>query len=162
MDNEKKTLYIETTIPSYATGNINKDVINTGKQALTRLFWKQQRDNYQIVTSEYTIDECKLGDQKSSKKRLDWLAGIRVLPKTIETAQLALAYQDLLQIQGRARTDCLHLSTCVLNRIDYLLTWNCKHLGIIAYKKTRSYNDKHGLWTPLLTTPEALTKITED
>jgi hypothetical protein len=36
------------------------------------------------------------------------------------------------------------------------------HLGILAYPKAKAYNDERGLWTPLLTTPEALTEITEE
>jgi hypothetical protein len=154
-------LYIETTIPSYATGRTSPDVIVAGKQALTKLFWEQERGKYELYTSLYTYDECKLGDADAAKKRLDWLTGIPVLPKTKETAELAGLYKILLQIPDDANTDSLHLAVCVLNRIDYLLSWNCKHLGIVSYAKVKEYNDRHGLWTPLLATPEALTKITE-
>jgi hypothetical protein len=143
-------------------GRESADKITAGKQELTKLFWTQQRENFKFLTSAYTVDECELGDSMAAKKRLEWLIDIPVLPKTAETAGLALIYQDLLKIPDRAKTDCFHLAVCVLNRIDYLLTWNCRHLGIVAYMKVKEYNDKHGLWTPILTTPETLTKITEE
>jgi predicted nucleic acid-binding protein len=162
MDSEKKALYIESTIPSYATGNPSGDIITAGKQALTKLFWEQQQDSYEVVTSEYTLAECKRGDPEAAKKRLDWLAGIPVLYETEEIVRLAAIYQGLLKIPDKASADCSHLAVCVFNRIDYLVTWNCKHLGFVSYTKAKVYNDAHGLWTPILVTPEALTDIAEE
>lgn len=94
------------------------------------------------------------GDREAAQKRLDLIAGIPVLPKTVEIAALAETYQKLLGIPDRAKTDCVHLASCVLARMDFLLSWNCKHLGLTAYVKAREYNEKQGLWTPLLVTPE--------
>jgi hypothetical protein len=53
------------------------------------------------------------------------------------------------------------LAICVITELDYLLSWNCVHLGISTFVKIREYNEKRGLWTPLLTTPEALIGIEE-
>jgi hypothetical protein len=58
--------------------------------------------------------------------------------------------------QDRAKTDCTHLAACVIRHIDYLLTWNCTHLGPMSQKKVQHYNEQHGLWAPTLCTPEAL------
>jgi hypothetical protein len=38
--------------------------------------------------------------------------------------------------------------------MDFLVSWNCNHLGLDAYLTVRAYNEKHALWTPLLVTPE--------
>ena len=89
-----------------------------------------------------------------TRRRLDFIAGITLLPNTAQTAELADAYQILLNVPQRAKTDCSHLAVCVLNGIDFLLSWNCNHLGLDAYLKVRSYNEKYALWTPLLVTPE--------
>jgi hypothetical protein len=55
-----------------------------------------------------------------------------------------------------------HLATCVISEIDYLLSWNCTHLGIHTFVKIKDYNEKNGLWTPLLITPESLIIIEEE
>jgi hypothetical protein len=159
---DKHILYIETTIPSYATGRTSPDVIVAGKQALTKLFWEQKRHEFNVITSVYTKDECARGDSNVAQRRLEWLTGIPVLPETEEIAGLAAIYQNLLKIPDNAKTDCFHLAICVVNHIDYLLTWNCRHLGIVAYMKVKEYNDEHGLWTPILATPEVLTDIVEE
>ncbi|MCL2411868.1 MAG: type II toxin-antitoxin system VapC family toxin [Treponema sp.] len=156
VESEKKSVYIETTIPSYATAKPSENIIVAGKQAATRLFWEQGQHEYDFVTGEEVLKECQLGDAEAAERRKTFLIGIPVLPKTQGIIELADVYQSLLKIPEKAKLDCLHLATCVVARVDYLLTWNCAHLGHITYSKMRTYNDKHGLWTPFLVTPEDL------
>jgi hypothetical protein len=159
---DKKSLYIESTIPSYATGKDSADVISAGKQAVTKRFWEQERQKFELYTSQYTRAENSRGDQEAAKKRLDWLDGIPVLPETEELVRLAKIYQEILKIPCKAEVDCSHLAICVLNRIDYLLTWNFTHLGTAAQMKAKVYNDAYGLWTPVLVTPETMYGFMED
>jgi hypothetical protein len=154
--NEKKSLYIESTIPSYATGRTGRDAITAGNQASTKRFWEEERHKYELVTSQFTVDECSLGDPEAARKRLEFLSGIHVLPKTNEIVELGMFYKQFLNIPTRAETDCLHLAVCVLNCVDYLLTWNFTHLGIASQMKAKEYNDTHGLWTPILVTTESI------
>jgi hypothetical protein len=97
-----------------------------------------------------------LGDHEAAQKRLDWLAGIPVLPKNEEIDRLAVIYQRLLEIPEKAKMDSFHLASCVVARIDYLLSWNFTHLGQASQVKIKVYNDTHGLWTPVLVTPESI------
>ncbi|GHS90251.1 hypothetical protein FACS1894139_08220 [Planctomycetales bacterium] len=162
MNNEKKSIYIESTIPSYATARPSRDTIAAGQQAITKLFWERQRHNYNLFTSQDVIDECKRGDAEAAQRRLDFMKGIEPLGKSEKVARLAAIYQDLLQIPDRAKTDCFHLANCVIARIDYLLTWNCTHLGAKSQFELREYNERHGLWTPYLVTPNELIEIKEE
>jgi hypothetical protein len=161
MKNEKKSLYLESTIPSYATARESRDVIKTARQSMTKFFWEQERHNYELVVSQYVIDECSLGDQEAARKRLEFISGITVLETSEKVEKLAVIYQGLLNIPDRAKTDCFHLAICVIAKVYFLLSWNCSHLGINAYLKIREYNEKHDYWTPLLVTPENLISIEE-
>jgi hypothetical protein len=154
MENEKKSLYLESTIPSYITAKESKDVIKAARQSITRLFWEQERAKYRLIVSQYVIDECKLGNPEAAQKRLALIANIPVLESSEEVNRLAAVYQNLLDIPDKAKTDSFHLAICVIARVHFLLSWNCAHLGFNAYLKIRDYNEKHGLWTPLLVTPE--------
>ena len=42
MGDEKKSLYLESTIPSYVAAKESKDVIKAARQTMTKLFWKKQ------------------------------------------------------------------------------------------------------------------------
>jgi hypothetical protein len=75
---------------------------------------------------------------------------------------LALTYQAVLHIPDEAAIDCTHLAVCVLHRVDYLLSWNFAHLGDVAQKMARIYNEKNGLWTPRLVSPENINKRTRE
>jgi hypothetical protein len=161
MDSEKKSLYIETTIPSYARGRTSPDEAVALKQKVTKKFWEEKRHNYALITSQFTIAECSRGNPEAAGKRLDFLSGIQVLSKTPETEALAMVYKKLLQIPDDAETDCLHLAVCVLNRIDFLLSWNCRHLGDVSHDKIMQYNTRYGLWTPALVTPENINSFME-
>jgi hypothetical protein len=162
MNSRRKSIYVETTIPSLATSRPSRDIITAGHQAVTRLFWEQERKNYDVFVSQYVIDECSLGDPLAARRRLDFLTGITILPKSDEIKELGEIYQKLLGIPDKAKTDCMHLAVCVINEIDYLLSWNCAHLGVGSYEITREYNIDRGFWTPMLLTPDALIKTQEN
>jgi hypothetical protein len=159
---EKKTLYIESTIPSLATAWASRDIITAGHQASTRIFWEKERQKYDLFISQYVIDECSLGDPGAAKRRLDFLKGIPSLGQSEKVDELAAIYQTLLQIPDRAKTDCFHLAVCVIWKINFLLTWNCTHLGANSSLKIQEYNGKHRLWTPLLITPDLIMETKEE
>ncbi|MDR0656451.1 MAG: type II toxin-antitoxin system VapC family toxin [Treponema sp.] len=154
MNGKKKSLYIETTIPSYATAKDSRDVLKLGKQIVTRAFWKDERHKFDLCTSEVVLDECGCGDPDAVRRRLEFLAGIKELPITDEVNTLAEIYQKLLGIPDRAKVDCVHLAVCVTYHVDILLTWNCAHLGWMVQNQAVKYNEKYGFWTPALATPD--------
>jgi hypothetical protein len=92
---------------------------------------------------------------------LEFLRGIPVIPKSEQILTLAARYQRILAIPDRATIDCFHVASSVVAEMDYLLSWHCAHLGIHTFVKIREYNENHGLFTPLLLTPEALMEINE-
>jgi hypothetical protein len=156
-ENDKKNLYIETTIPSYATSRESTKILVLTRQVVTKRFWEEERRRYNLYTSQYTIDECSGGDSDAAKRRLEFLLDIPVVfPKTDEIARLADTYFKLLSIPERAKTDCFHLATCVVTKMDYLLSWNFTHLGFDTYIKVSEYNIKNGLWNTVLITPDYL------
>ena len=156
MKNIPASVYVETTIPSYATAKASRDLIIAHRQTITRLFWDNERQKYDLFTSQFVIDECSRGDKDAAKRRLDLIKDITILPKNDTIAELAEIYFSFLGISERAKTDCSHLAVCVNAKIQYLLSWNCSHLGMVSYAKVYEYNKKQGLWTPELLTPETL------
>jgi hypothetical protein len=156
MNEAKKSVYIESTIPSYATARDSTNILNIIRCAMTRDFWENERHKYRLCVSKTVVDEISDGDPDAVRRRLDLIVGIENLSEPVDIKALADTYQALLGIPDRAAPDCTHLAYCVYHRIDFLLTWNCKHLGPVTREKVRAYNSEHGLWTPLLVTPETI------
>jgi hypothetical protein len=162
MESEKKSVYIESTIPSYASSRPSRDILKSYRQNLTKIFWEDCRQEYDLFISQYVIDECRRGDSVAARRRMDFIRDIISFPETEEIDRLADTYFHLLDIPERAKTDCSHLAVCVCEKLDYLLTWNCTHLGMVSYTSILKYNEKHGLWTPVLITPETMIAMEEE
>jgi hypothetical protein len=154
MEPDRLCVYIESTIPSFDTARPSADLIAAARQAQTMFFWDYQRRYFKLWVSEDVIREISNGDPEAARRRLDFIKDIEKLPDAEDCAELAVAYQKFLGIPDRAKADCFHIARCVLAKIDYLLTWNCGHLGPDSQEKIRVYNDAHKLWTPRLVTPE--------
>jgi len=154
-----QSIYIETTIPSYATARPSRDILNFARQTMTLLFWEKERQKYDVFTSKFVYDECSKGDGEAVKRRLDFIKGIKMLPFSNFTESLAVVYQKELNIPERAKLDTYHLAICVEHKIDYLLSWNFTHMGGNSYKKLLEYNQINELHTPLLVTPDTINTL---
>jgi hypothetical protein len=75
---------------------------------------------------------------------------------------LAEEYFEYLNIPQRAKTDCFHLAVCVMNEIDFLISWNMTHLGRPNYLKVASFNIKRNLWLPEMVTPDVFMNIEKE
>ena len=82
-------VYIETSIVSYLRQRPSGQVIAAARQLLTQRWWDQGRKNYQLVTSQYVLDEAALGDSALAAERLSALAGIPLLDLPNDVPQLA-------------------------------------------------------------------------
>ncbi len=54
-------------------------------------------------------------------------------------------------------TDALHVAYASVFEIDFLVTWNMRHLASsLTMRRLTEYNVTNGLHVPLILTPEAL------
>ena len=155
----RQSIYIETTIPSYATARTSFDTIIAGRQAATIRFFEYEKHRYDLYISDFVLQECQKGDQDAVDRRMKWLSGMKRLSIVDEVEPLANLYADMLSIPIRSRIDALHLAICCFYKMDYLLSWNCTHLGVGSMQIIQRYNDAHGIWTPMMITPDALLDI---
>jgi predicted nucleic acid-binding protein len=152
----KSTLYLETTIPSYLAARTSSNITIAGRQNTTCDFWEEERHKYDLYVSSFVYEECRNGDPNVAKKRLELLKDIEVLENTPDVEPLADVYMRLLSIPQKKRLDALHLAICCVHGIDILLSWNCGHLGNESMRLAQKHNDKHGLFTPRMITPDYL------
>jgi hypothetical protein len=149
-----ETVYIETSVVSLLVAKPSRDLILAAHQEATREWWNEQRPHYRCVTSDEVIREASCGDPEMSRRRLDSLAGMLVLAVTDEVRLLA---KDLLEqrvLPPTVISDAIHASTASINQVDYLLTWNCRHLANPHLQKSlRGFMVAHGLTLPEICTP---------
>ncbi len=123
------TVYIETSIVSYLRQRPSGQVVMAARQLLTHQWWNVERDKYELVISQYVIDEASAGNPSLAADRLRDLDGIPLLPLDPEIAWIADELMDRAILPPKARTDALHIAAVAHHRIQFLLTWNCRHIA---------------------------------
>ena len=126
----RQRLYIETTIISYLTARTSKNPIIAGRQALTREWWEHRRAAFDLVVSELVFEEAAAGDREAVKHRMDYISDVESLHISDEAVTLAEILVSEGPIPREYGEDALHIALCAVNGIDFLLTWNCRHLTV--------------------------------
>ena len=124
-----ETVYVETSIISYLRQKPSTQVVLAASQLLTHQWWNDERTNYQLVASQFVIDEASAGNPTLAAERLQLLAGIPLLPLDAAIADIADEIMSRAILPEKARTDALHIAAVAHHRIQYLLTWNCRHIA---------------------------------
>lgn len=124
----KKRIYLETTIVSYLTARLSRDIITASQQQLTRQWWDEQKPGFELFVSDVVIEEAKSGDSEASAKRLEVLIEIPKLAISEESLRLSEALVAG-PIPPNAETDAVHIAIAATNGMDFLLTWNCRHIS---------------------------------
>lgn len=123
------TLYVETSIVSYATAWPSKMVQIAAIQEQARDWWRIERPKFELVTSQLTLDEAAAGDPVPASERLKLLDGLPIMPISKEAELLADKILAGHMMPQKAAADALHVALAALARVDYLLTLNCKHIA---------------------------------
>lgn len=154
------TVYIETSIIGYLTARSRDVVVFQARQELTRDWWHSRRQDYELVTSHHVVEEAAAGDANAAAERLQYLEGIPLLDATdpeIEIIVDALLAAHLLP--AKASADAEHIATATVHGIEYLLTWNCRHIANAAtLPAVYQLLFDLGHVPPLIVTPEEFTE----
>jgi len=99
------------------------------RQILTHRWWNGERSNYELVTSQYVIDEASEGDPDLAAERLESLDGIPLLPPDPGVETIANEIMGRAILPPKALFAAIHIAIVAHHRVDYLLTWNCRHIA---------------------------------
>lgn len=131
----KAKVYVETSVISYLTSRPSRDVVIAGHQQTTRDWWENRKEGFNVVVSALVIKEASAGDTIAAQERLKALSGIELLEITEEARLLAQVLIETGILPKKATEDALHIAIAVTNGVDYLLTWNCKHIANVTIRQ---------------------------
>jgi hypothetical protein len=152
-----QSVYIETTVVSYLTAWPSRDLVRAAQQRLTQEWWVRKRPHFELYTSELVLLESAAGDAAAAATRLSALDGIPVLAVTDAATAIADSLLAAGAIPTAASRDALHVGICAANGIDFLLTWNFRHLANAAMRdKIDEACELAGHRPPVICAPDAL------
>ncbi|MBF0407915.1 MAG: type II toxin-antitoxin system VapC family toxin [Candidatus Riflebacteria bacterium] len=153
----KKRVYIETSIISYLTSLPSRNLLVAAWQSLTTEWWDKRRNDFDLFASELVMEEASRGDPLASKRRIKVLDGIPFLKLTDSAIHLSQKLISKGALPSKASDDALHISLAAIHRVDYLLTWNCKHIDNAENKPlVRAITISEGYHFPEICTPNEL------
>ncbi len=156
----KSRVYIETSVISYYTAKLSKDIRTLSRQETTIDWWEEEMSKFDCYLSLAVIEEISRGNQFEADKRLKASENIKILGESNEVMVIAEKYFTKLDIPEKSKYDSIHIAYASYYEIEYLLSWNMKH---ISNPRTQSalidINLELNLKTPLLITPEGLMEI---
>jgi predicted nucleic acid-binding protein len=153
----KPTVYIETTVVSYLTAWPSRDLVRLAQQVLTREWWDGERANFELFTSQFVMDEAGAGDPVAAGERLAVLRTLPLLEITDDVEPLATRLVATGAVPSKAKADAQHLAVAAAAGIDYLCTWNCRHLANMTMRgKIEAACREFGFEPPIIGTPAEL------
>ena len=132
-------------------------MIVAAHQELTREWWEERSGLFELVISELVEEEAGRGDPEASRARPAAIEGIAILALSDETVSIAEHLVSSGPIPREAAADALHIAVAAVDGIDYLLTWNCKHLANASFRvQIAALLEDAGHTCPVICTPEEL------
>ncbi len=128
----KQRLYIDTSVFG---GYFDIEFEEYTKPLFERILKGEFTVLYSIVTEEEL--------ENAPNKIIDLVKSLKIehtyfIENTIEAIELANAYIEEKVVGKTSFVDCLHIALATINKADYLISWNFKH--IVNIQRIRGYN----------------------
>lgn len=152
-----ESVYLETTFISYLVARPSRDLLVAGHQQATYDWWTNRRNTFDCFVSQVVIDEASSGDSTEIQKRLAIIGNLLALEVTADAEALTQAIMTAGVLPPHAFPDAAHVAVSAVHGVDYLLTWNCKHLANAQIaRRITVVCENLGHRMPIICTPEEL------
>ena len=157
------SVYLETTVIGNIAGRMHPDPKIAARQQVTREWWTTAPDRYDLYVSEITIEECGDGDPDAAKERIDLVRNIDLIETSAEAEELAELLVNRLAVPASEPRDALHIAIATVNAVQFIATWNFKHI-LNPHLQTKIANAcrEGGYDPPVICTPQQLLETEDD
>ncbi|MBE9088456.1 MAG: type II toxin-antitoxin system VapC family toxin [Dolichospermum sp.] len=152
-----ETVYIETSILGYLTARPSRDIVVAANIEVTKEWWNTRRGDFQLYSSQAVVKETSQGDVVIASQRLEIPANLSLLDLNQAVLDLAEQFLERSNLPAKADIDAVHIAAATVHGMDYLLTWNCKHIANAQIQgKLAEISLDFGYELPILCTPYEL------
>lgn len=153
----KQRIYIDTSVFG---GHFDKEF----KEHTIPLFDRINAGEFIILYSTVTQEELEYAPEKVKELVKSLRADLTEFIETSgEAVDLATEYITEKVVGQTSYADCLHIALATINRADFLVSWNFKH--IVNIEKIRGYNSiniKKGYQQLEIRSPREFEKYEDD
>ena len=135
-------------IPTRHTGNVSRE--NGGLY----------RWQFDVYYSDCVEKEARRGDPSAANKRMKALAHFEELKISSPAKQLAARILERCHLPLNAELDTQHAAIAAMHSMQFLLTWNCRHLANKHIRPKLMYICRsEGYTAPLILTPDEAIRL---
>jgi predicted nucleic acid-binding protein len=151
------SVYIETTVVGHLVGRLHPNPVISARQQVTRTWWAMATTRYRLLVSQVVRDECAGGDPAAANERLDVVDPLALLDITDEIRDLADELTSRGAIPLSEPRDALHIAISAVHGVQYLVTWNFKHIANATMRgRIELVCRDAGFEPPIICTPEEM------
>jgi predicted nucleic acid-binding protein len=128
----KLKVYLETTMFNYYF-----DTDRDGHTATVAMFEAIGRNEFEGFTSMYTVEELKKAPEQKRNNMMGLIEKYRIKTLAVddEANRLAEIYMQNNVIPKSKQLDALHIGIASINELDYILSFNFKHINKLKTKR---------------------------
>jgi hypothetical protein len=150
-------VYVESSVISYLAARPTRDLISSARRMQTAKWWLEHRASFELFVSVLVEEEISGGDAVAAGERLGIIADIPSLGITDEAQQLANKLLSSKAVPANSERDALHIAIAATQGVEFLLTWNFKHINNAQTKPLIArVIESQGYDSPILCSPEEL------
>ena len=152
---DKIKIYLDTSVINFYFAEDAPE-----KMAITKQFFDQElkKGGYEIFLSNLVLRELANTKDSDRRNKLLTFAGelqAEILEPTNEVETITEKFLKTGIIPPKVQADAIHLALAIVNRMDYILSWNFQHLVRPATRKAaREFAILEGYKIVEITTPE--------
>lgn len=152
-------LYLETTVPSYLVAQPSPDLRLAADQSVTLEWWSLHRNYFEIFVSAIVLTEIRRGDPIMAEKREEAIRAFKLLDVNLHTEELTARLLKEV-IPENAAADAAHIAIAAVHGMNFLLTWNCRHINNrYTLRRIEKCCYTAGFTCPVIATPSELMSI---
>lgn len=155
-------VYLETSFVSALVTN-RTDIVSLYRREVSREWWAAQSAKHEMLVSAEVLNELSHPDFQCAELALRWIEHVPSLSITDETLGLAQLLVREKVMPAPAAGDALHVAVATVHAVDFMLTWNVRHLANRnKIEHLRVVCLRAGLIPPVILTPELLWESEHD
>ncbi len=104
------------------------DPILASWQGASQRLWEDYADRFEFVISDIVTNEVQLGDANAAQRRLEVISSLTVLEILPEADVLTHRLLDAGAVPRNSVTDAQHIAIATVHGVEYLVSWNHKHI----------------------------------
>lgn len=155
-------MYLETSFVSACVTD-RTDAASLYRREVSREWWASQSARHDLFLSAEVLAELSAPGYASSRAALEWVRDVAVLALDDDIRGLARIFVREKVMPGPLAGDAIHLAAACLHEMEYLLSWNVRHLANPnKLEHVRKVCLRVGVLPPRIVTPDLLWETDDD